>query len=135
LDAPEQVVTEQAHRATHPQLDVSTYHLAVEIADSYALASTALAAPCGVAHPCGHQPAASSRLAWHADHGTGEPFNYRFQVQPASADQRLREPMQVMSAPLRPEPMSLLLGRSGRRGKDVERHGPYGVAAEAPARK
>jgi hypothetical protein len=25
-------VTEQAHRATHPQLDVSTYHLTVVIA-------------------------------------------------------------------------------------------------------
>lgn len=28
-------VTEQAHRATHPQLEVSTYHLAVEIASTY----------------------------------------------------------------------------------------------------
>ncbi|WP_165493706.1 transposase, partial [Phytopseudomonas daroniae] len=28
-------VTEQAHRATHPQLDVSTYHLTVEIVSSY----------------------------------------------------------------------------------------------------
>jgi hypothetical protein len=38
----------------------------------YALASTALAAPCGVAPPCGQEPAASSRLAWHADLGTGK---------------------------------------------------------------
>jgi len=28
-------VTEQAHRATHPDLDVSTYHLTVEIASTY----------------------------------------------------------------------------------------------------
>ncbi len=28
-------VTEQAHRATHPELDVSTYHLTVEITSSY----------------------------------------------------------------------------------------------------
>lgn len=28
-------VTEQAHRATHPELDVSTYHLTVEIASTY----------------------------------------------------------------------------------------------------
>jgi IS4 transposase len=28
-------VTEQAHRAAHPQLDVSTYHLAVEISSMY----------------------------------------------------------------------------------------------------
>jgi len=38
----------------------------------YTLASTALAAPGGVAPPCGHGPAASSRLAWRANHGTGK---------------------------------------------------------------
>jgi hypothetical protein len=36
-----------------------------------ALASTALAAPYGVAPSCGHQPVASSRLVWQADSGTG----------------------------------------------------------------
>jgi hypothetical protein len=34
-------------------------------------ASVALAAPYGVASPCGQWPAASSRLVWHADRGAG----------------------------------------------------------------
>ena len=41
-------------------------------------ASTALGAPCGVAPPCAQECAASSRLAWHADHGTVGRIQLRF---------------------------------------------------------
>ncbi len=36
----------------------------------YAPSSTALGPLCGVARRCAHECAASSRLAWQADHGT-----------------------------------------------------------------
>lgn len=113
LDADGYVVS-----AAHPELDVSTYHLTVEIASTYE-------SMC-IFPPAEHLPCAQG----DPPHLLQRPLSLADQPQttghPVSEDPRPHGPTLAMSAAPSPTPTSPLGGSSRHRTKDIEGYEPKG---------